>query len=221
MGGKKEDTIKEAHYIYLCILYILFGQICFLSLPEAELEKNNQTFWCATSVLFFGNWKTPNISSWNSWRENVLRRGNLLKVLAITHNYMNTGRNTKEEDERFILQVTQFFFSISLIEINQNKQFLLVSCGCKSEINPFFLPPHPQVGKCNSTGLWQIIIHHLQQLAPFWPRLDFYKRRKLPLVYATGLSLNYVHDDFHCKGNIFKWVSLSMRSAQHLHSLAG
>ena len=148
-GGQKGRYNQEAHYIYLCILYILFGQICFLSLPEAELEKNNQTFWCATSVLFFGNWKTPNIRSWNSWRENVLRRGNLLKVLAITHNYMITWRNTKEEDERFILQVTQFFFSISLIEINQNKQFLLVSCGCKSEINPIVLPPHPQVGKCN------------------------------------------------------------------------
>ena len=120
-GGQKGRYNQEAHYIYLCILYILFGQICFLSLPEAQLEKNNQTFWCATSVLFFGNWKTPNISSWNSWRENVLRRGNLLKVLAITHNYMITWRNTKEEDERFILQVTLFFFSISLIEINQKK----------------------------------------------------------------------------------------------------
>ena len=34
---------------------------------------------------------------------------------------MITWRNTKEEDERFILQVTLFFFSISLIEINQKK----------------------------------------------------------------------------------------------------
>ena len=67
---------------------------------------------------------------------------------------MITGRNIKEEDEGFILQVTQFFFSISLIEINQKKkQFLLVSCGCKSEINPIVLPPHPQVGKCNASTL--------------------------------------------------------------------
>ena len=29
------------------------------------------------------------------------------------------------------------------------------------------MAPHPQVGKCNSTSLWQMIIHHLQQLAPF------------------------------------------------------
>ena len=172
-------------------------------------------------MLFFGNWKTPNIRSWNSWRENVLRRGNLLKVLAITHNYMITAQYQRRGWGIYTSSDSVFLFNISHWNKSEKKQFLLVSCGCKSEINSIVLPPHPQVGKCNSTGLWQIIIHHLQQLAPFWPRLDFYKRRKLPLVYATGLSLNYVHDDFHCKGNIFKWVSLSMRSAQHLHSLAG
>ena len=123
-GGQKGRYNQEAHYIYLCILYILFGQICFLSLPEAQLEKNNQTFWCATSVLFFGNWKTPNISSWNSWRENVLRRGNLLKVLAITHNYMITAQYQRRGWGIYTSSDSVFLFNIS--HCNQSEQTISV-----------------------------------------------------------------------------------------------
>ena len=113
------------HLIWAGVFFVFAGRDIIHIRGPVKNDNENENFIVIRLLNILYKSKnfaeTPNIGFWYSLWENVLRRGNLLKVLAVTHNYMFTRCNAKEEDERFILQVTQFFFSISLIEINQNK----------------------------------------------------------------------------------------------------